>query len=145
MTEKSGNVPLNGFLVSLTAVTSASDGPFQHQASISATAASSPSNNASTSPFAVFLTQPVSPSSSAFSFVLARNHTPCTRPEMITCACVFIQISFPYGLNRNKVRGNGIASLMFSALQIQAVSRSTPKPYPACGTEPYRRRSKYHW
>ena len=41
-------------------------------------------------------------------------------------------------------RGNGITSRMFSTPVTYCTSRSNPSPKPACGTEPYRRRSRYH-
>ena len=107
--------------------TLASGGPCQHQVIISSMTACSPSKTASTFPSTEFLTQPMIPSASAFCLVLARYQTPCTRPEIRTWTRVFIPTTC-YGLNRRSVRGNGIVSLMFSALQIQAINRSTPRP-----------------
>jgi hypothetical protein len=52
------------------------------------------------------------------------------------------------GLHQNSAlpgnRGNGITSRMFSTPVTYCTSRSNPSPKPACGTEPYRRRSRYH-
>ena len=41
-------------------------------------------------------------------------------------------------------RGNGITSRMFAIPVMNCTTRSKPRPKPACGTEPYRRRSVYH-
>ncbi|MNI26110.1 hypothetical protein D3C73_797940 [compost metagenome] len=49
-----------------------------------------------------------------------------------------------YGYRRYNVRGNGIVSRTWSNPQIQATVRSSPRPKPECGTEPYVRRSMYH-
>ena len=40
--------------------------------------------------------------------------------------------------------GNGMTSLMFSTPVTYCTSRSNPRPNPACGTDPYLRRSRYH-
>ena len=40
--------------------------------------------------------------------------------------------------------GNGMTSLMFSTPVTYCTSRSNPSPNPACGTDPYLRRSRYH-
>jgi hypothetical protein len=41
-------------------------------------------------------------------------------------------------------RGNGITSRMFAIPVMNCTTRSKPRPKPACGTEPYRRKSVYH-
>jgi len=50
----------------------------------------------------------------------------------------------PYGYSRPIVRAKGMASRMCLSPQIQATVRSRPSPKPECGTEPKRRRSRYH-
>ena len=51
--------------------------------------------------------------------------------------------SEPYGWRRPSRRGNGPVSRTCPSPQIQATVRSRPSPNPACGTDPYRRRSRY--
>jgi len=65
-------------------VTLARTGPLWHHFIISSTFSLGPSNTASTFPSGVFLTHPFIPSSSALSFVLALNQTPCTLPDINT-------------------------------------------------------------
>ena len=48
------------------------------------------------------------------------------------------------GYTRLIKRGNAIASLMWSSLHIHVITRSTPRPKPEWGTEPYFLRSIYH-
>ena len=44
---------------------------------------------------------------------------------------------------RSIIRAKGMVSRTWWRPQIQATVRSTPRPKPACGTEPYWRRSRY--
>ena len=55
-------------------------GPARHQAIIRSTAASGPSNSASTAPSPRLRTKPPTPCARASSRQRPRNHTPCTRP-----------------------------------------------------------------
>lgn len=50
-----------------------------------------------------------------------------------------------YGYTLFLSRGNATASLICVSLQVHATNRSTPRPKPECGTEPYLLRSMYHW
>jgi len=58
--------------------------------------------------------------------------------------CVLLLSATPYNRHRRGARGTGIASRMFSTPVANWTSRSNPKPHPACGTEPNRRKSRYH-
>ena len=49
-----------------------------------------------------------------------------------------------YGVTRYIMRGKASASRTCSRPQIQPTTRSMPMPNPPCGTDPYRRRSRYH-
>src|SRR5579871_2048965 len=49
-----------------------------------------------------------------------------------------------HGRVRYNMRGKAMVSRICSSPHIHATNRSTPMPNPACGTEPYLRRSRYH-
>ena len=49
-----------------------------------------------------------------------------------------------HGVTRYIMRGNGVASRTCSRPQIHPTTRSMPMPKPPCGTDPKRRRSRYH-
>jgi hypothetical protein len=65
---------------------------------------------------------------------------PLTPPIALEC-----QRAWPlYGVSRSNIRGNGIVSRTWCSPHNHPTQRSIPIPNPACGTLPYRRRSRYH-